>query len=84
MWISEDDMVATCYLTCGKIAADFEQLELSVGESTVAAAVAEATGVRRELSALKQQSWCYIAPRANMCCLWHACLRHHFLHVAAS
>lgn len=37
--------MANCYLTCGKIAADFEQLELSVGESTVAAAVAEATGL---------------------------------------
>ena len=38
-------MLATCYLTCGKIAPDFEQLELSVGESTVAAAVVETTGV---------------------------------------
>ena len=37
-------MLATCYLTCGKIAPDFEQLELSVGESTVAAAVVETTG----------------------------------------
>lgn len=42
--VHADDMLATCYLTCGKIAPEFEQLELSVGESTVAAAVAEATG----------------------------------------
>ena len=39
-----EDVLATCYLTCGKIAPDFEQLELSVGESTVAAAVVETTG----------------------------------------
>jgi hypothetical protein len=42
-WAAED-VLATCYLTCGKIAPDFEQLELSVGESTVAAAVVETTG----------------------------------------
>ena len=41
---SAEDVLATCYLTCGKIAPDFEQLELSVGESTVAAAVVETTG----------------------------------------
>lgn len=52
-WLPAGDMVATCYLTCGKIAPDFEQLELSVGESTVAAAVAEATGGCRSFTAVE-------------------------------
>ena len=42
--VHAEDVLATCYLTCGKIAPDFEQLELSVGESTVAAAVVQTTG----------------------------------------
>ena len=51
-------MLATCYLTCGKIAPDFEQLELSVGESTVAAAVVETTGA---LDSIEHMSACNAA-----------------------
>lgn len=38
------DMLHAAYLTIGKLAPDYENVELSVGGSTVAAAVVEATG----------------------------------------
>lgn len=41
------DMLAAVYLTTGKIAPDFQQLELHVGGATVATAVSEATGVTK-------------------------------------
>ena len=37
-------MLHAAYLTIGKLAPDYENVELSVGGSTVAAAVVEATG----------------------------------------
>ena len=37
-------MLQAAYLTIGKLAPDYENVELSVGGSTVAAAVVEATG----------------------------------------
>ena len=39
-----DNMLQAAYLTIGKLAPDYENVELSVGGSTVAAAVVEATG----------------------------------------
>lgn len=39
-----EDMLHAAYLTIGKLAPDYENVELSVGGSTVAAAVVEATG----------------------------------------
>ena len=59
-----DDVVPSCYLTCGKIAPEFEQLELSVGESTVAAAVTEATGA----------ACSYLFDELSMTC-WPLCLK---------
>lgn len=43
--VGADDMLHAAYLTIGKLAPDYENVELSVGGSTVAAAVVEATGV---------------------------------------
>ena len=40
-------MLPAVYLTCGKIAPEYENLELNVGGSTVAAAIVEATGAQR-------------------------------------
>ncbi len=40
-----ENMLQAAYLTIGKLAPDYENVELSVGGSTVAAAVVEATGV---------------------------------------
>ena len=42
--VTADDMLHAAYLTIGKLAPDYENVELSVGGSTVAAAVVEATG----------------------------------------
>ena len=42
-----EDMLPAVYLTCGKIAPEYENLELNVGGSTVAAAIVEATGAQR-------------------------------------
>lgn len=39
-----ENMLQAAYLTIGKLAPDYENVELSVGGSTVAAAVVEATG----------------------------------------
>jgi len=60
-----EDVLATCYLTCGKIAPDFEQLELSVGESTVAAAVVETTGASVRACAHAVASSAYPVPAWN-------------------
>ena len=38
------DMLQATYLVMGKLAPDYENVELNVGGSTVAAAVREATG----------------------------------------
>ncbi len=40
-------MLAACYLALGKLAPDFQQIELRVGGSTIATAISEATGVTR-------------------------------------
>jgi hypothetical protein len=40
-------MLEAAYLALGKIAPDWQQLELHVGGATVASAVSEATGVTR-------------------------------------
>ncbi|KAK9840432.1 hypothetical protein WJX74_009841 [Apatococcus lobatus] len=45
--LSPEDMLPAVYLTCGKIAPEYENLELNVGGSTVAAAIVEATGAQR-------------------------------------
>ncbi|KAL0029207.1 hypothetical protein WJX79_003015 [Trebouxia sp. C0005] len=45
--LSPEDMLQAAYLTIGKLAPDYENVELSVGGSTVAAAVVEATGTSR-------------------------------------
>lgn len=45
--LSPDDMLQAAWLTIGKLAPDYENVELSVGGSTVAAAVVEATGTSR-------------------------------------
>jgi hypothetical protein len=42
-----DCMLEAAYLALGKIAPDWQQLELHVGGATVASAVSEATGVTR-------------------------------------
>lgn len=42
--VAAEDMLQAAYLTIGKLAPDYENVELSVGGSTVAAAVVEATG----------------------------------------
>ena len=42
--VAADDMLQAAYLTIGKLAPDYENVELSVGGSTVAGAVVEATG----------------------------------------
>ena len=44
MLLIADNMLQAAYLTIGKLAPDYENVELSVGGSTVAAAVVEATG----------------------------------------
>jgi hypothetical protein len=47
-WVcNADSMLETAYLALGKIAPDWQQLELHVGGATVASAVSEATGVTR-------------------------------------
>ncbi|KAL6766970.1 LIG6 [Auxenochlorella protothecoides x Auxenochlorella symbiontica] len=46
--LSPDDLVATAYLATGKVAPDYEGLELSVGGGTVGAAIREAMGVSRQ------------------------------------
>eukprot|EP00191_Tetraselmis_sp_GSL018_P013531 CAMPEP_0177586320 /NCGR_PEP_ID=MMETSP0419_2-20121207/5006_1 /TAXON_ID=582737 /ORGANISM="Tetraselmis sp., Strain GSL018" /LENGTH=1454 /DNA_ID=CAMNT_0019076197 /DNA_START=342 /DNA_END=4706 /DNA_ORIENTATION=+ len=46
--LSPCDLLAAAYLACGKLAPDHENVELSVGGSTVAAAVVEATGTTRQ------------------------------------
>lgn len=57
-------MLQAAYLTIGKLAPDYENVELSVGGSTVAAAVVEATGVPympeaiTVLSQLLSAVWC--------------------------
>ncbi|KFM27440.1 DNA ligase 1 [Auxenochlorella protothecoides] len=48
MALSPDDLVATAYLATGKVAPDYEGLELSVGGGTVGAAIREAMGVSRQ------------------------------------
>lgn len=45
--VTADDVLAACYLALGKLAPDFEQIELRVGGSTIATAISEATGVTR-------------------------------------
>lgn len=51
--LAADDILAAAYLVTGKLAPDYEGVEMSVGGSTVSAAVVEATGVTRQrLSAL--------------------------------
>lgn len=45
--LTADDVLAACYLALGKLAPDFEQIELRVGGSTIATAISEATGVTR-------------------------------------
>jgi hypothetical protein len=53
-------MLEAAYLCLGKIAPDWQQLELHVGGATVASAVSEATGVTRwalcVLAAAQQRS----------------------------
>jgi DNA ligase N terminus len=44
MALSPSDLVATAYLTVGKIAPEYEGKELQVGGSTVSAAISDATG----------------------------------------
>lgn len=46
MW--PDDVVATAYLTMGKIAPEHEGTELNVGGSIISTAIREATGVSRQ------------------------------------
>lgn len=41
------DVLPACYLALGKLAPEFEDVDLHVGGSTVAAAITEATGVSR-------------------------------------
>ena len=43
-YAAAENMLQAAYLTIGKLAPDYENVELSVGGSTVAAAVVEATG----------------------------------------
>lgn len=43
-----EDLAATAYLAVGKIAPDYEGMELNIGGSTVAAAVSETTGRSRD------------------------------------
>ena len=45
--LSPCDLLPALYLTLGKIAPDYMNVELSIGGSTVAAAISEATGVTR-------------------------------------
>lgn len=45
--LSPGDMVQAVYLVCGKIAPEYEGLELNVGGSTISGALVEATGVSR-------------------------------------
>lgn len=44
---SAESMLEAAYLTLGKIAPDWQQLELHVGGAAVGSAVSEATGVTR-------------------------------------
>lgn len=53
------DMLHAAYLTIGKLAPDYENVELSVGGSTVAAAVVEATG-QSSLSQLNYLGHCLL------------------------
>ncbi|KAK9793179.1 hypothetical protein WJX73_007861 [Symbiochloris irregularis] len=45
--LSPEDLLPAAYLVSGRLAPDYENLELKVGGATVAAAVTEATGVSR-------------------------------------
>ena len=45
--LSPEDLTAISYLSVGKIASEYEGIELNVGGATVTAAIAEATGVTR-------------------------------------
>ena len=56
-------MLHAAYLTIGKLAPDYENVELSVGGSTVAAAVVEATG-QSPLSRLNLP-WSVLAAELN-------------------
>ena len=42
-----EDVLPAAYLVTGKLAPDYESLEMSVGGSTVAAALMDCTGVTR-------------------------------------
>lgn len=44
MLLTPDDLEATAYLTVGKLAPDYEGVELQVGGATVASAVVDCTG----------------------------------------
>lgn len=44
MLLSPDDLQAAAYLACGKVAAEYEGVELQVGGSTVVSAVVDCTG----------------------------------------
>ena len=50
MLLSPHDLEAAAYLTVGKLAPDYEGVELQVGGATVAAAVADCTGAPAALT----------------------------------
>lgn len=53
MLILADDILPAAYLVTGKLAPDYEGVEMSVGGSIISAAVIDATGVTKQrLSAL--------------------------------
>lgn len=52
-----ENMLQAAYLTIGKLAPDYENVELSVGGSTVAAAVVEATGNPKTRFAILVLCW---------------------------
>lgn len=56
MYFCADDILPAAYLVTGKLAPDYEGVEMNVGGSIISGAVIEATGVTRQrLSAMYKE-----------------------------